>query len=52
MIYVMFMAHWLFQIKESDFKMCPILDVVCRFLADQLVVQEATLGFEVAPLSG
>lgn len=33
MIYVMFMAHWLFQSKESDFKMCPILDV-CGVLAD------------------
>lgn len=35
--------------KESDFKMCPILDI-CGFLADQLIVQEATLGFEVAYL--
>lgn len=32
--------------------MCPILDVVCGFLAAQLTVQEATLGFEVVPLSG
>lgn len=31
--------------------MCPILDVVCGFLAAQLTVQEATFGFEVVPLS-
>lgn len=51
MIYVMFVAHWLFQSKESDFKRCPILDVVCGFLADQLIAWEAALGFQVAPLS-
>lgn len=52
MIRVMLMAHWLFQNKESDFKMCPILGVVCGFLGHQLIVWETALGFHVAPLPG